>query len=177
MREAPFQTEEVDDRLRDMEELSLFRNALQRFFQKKVRDDSEVEDLVHDVFVRIAQRKSGGSIDNLSGYIFETASNVLRDRARRRKVRAAELHDPFDVDEHGGTDFAPDRILDGQKRLHDASVALLELPERTRHVFILRRLEGLRYQDIAARLGLSVSGVEKHMRQAMAFLYQRLDMQ
>ena len=49
------------------------------------------------------------------------------------------------------------------------------MPERTRHVFVLRRIEGLRYQDVAKRLGLSVSAVEKHMQRAMLHLVQRLN--
>jgi RNA polymerase sigma-70 factor (ECF subfamily) len=51
---------------------------------------------------------------------------------------------------------------------------LLELPERTRTIFVLRRMEGLRYQDIAQRLGISLSLVEKQMARAVAYLSQRM---
>jgi RNA polymerase sigma-70 factor (ECF subfamily) len=46
-------------------------------------------------------------------------------------------------------------------------MVLLRMPERTRTVFILRRLEGQRFQDIAVHLGISVSAVEKHMVRAI----------
>lgn len=154
--------------------LAAFRPSLLRFFRRRVRDPAEAEDLVQDVFVRLAQRGSLNDLDNLAAYIFETASSVVVDRGRRRRTRAADVHDPFDAEQHGGADFAPDRVLEGRERLRRASAILLELPERTRHIFMLRRMEGLRYQDIASRLGISVSAVEKHMQRAMTYLIQRL---
>jgi RNA polymerase sigma factor (sigma-70 family) len=163
----------TDDR--GMENALRFRSSLLRFFERRVRDRVEAEDLVQDVYVRLAQRGNLDDIEHLGGYVFEAAASVLRDRARRRQTRAADAHDPYDSERHGDVDFAPDRVLEGQVRLRQASAALLELPERTRHVFVLRRVEGLRYQDIAARLQISVSAVEKHMQRAVAFLLQRVD--
>lgn len=151
-----------------------FRASLVRFFRRRVPDPSEVEDLVQEVFLRLARRGGVEDIEKVGGYVFETAASVLQDRVRRRRVRASDAHESFDPECHGGVAFAPDRVLDGQERLRRASAALLELPERTRHVFVLRRLEGLRYGDVAKRLGLSVSAVEKHMQRAMAHLIRRL---
>jgi RNA polymerase sigma-70 factor (ECF subfamily) len=71
-------------------------------------------------------------------------------------------------------DFSPERVLLGKEALVRATAVLLELPERTRMVFVMRRLEGMRYLDIAARLGISVSAVEKHMTRAMAHLVSRM---
>ena len=151
-----------------------FRASLLRFFERRV-DRLEAEDLVQDVFVRLARRGDLDRIENLGGYVFETAANVLRDRGRRRRVRAADRHELFDNDRHGGADFPADRVVEGQERLRRAGAALLELPERTRTVFVLRRLEGLCYRDVAARLGVSVSAVEKHMARAVAHLMRMLD--
>ena len=124
--------------------------------------------------MRLARRGGLGEVENMSGYIFETAASVLRDRARRRQVRAADVHDTFDNERHAGEDFAPDRVFDGRERLRQAGAVLLQLPERTRHVFVLRRLEGMRYNDIASQLGISVRSAEKHMQRAIAFLTERL---
>ena len=151
-----------------------FGPSLTRFFRRRIEDPAEVEDLVQEVFLRLARRGGVGEMEKVGGYVFETAASVIHDRQRRRQVRCAEAHDLFDPDRHADTDFPPDRVLDGQERLRRASAALLELPERTRHVFVLRRLEGLRYQDVAKRLGLSVSAVEKHMQRAIAHLIRRL---
>jgi hypothetical protein len=89
-----------------------------------------------------------GKIDELTdprAYHFETAANTLADRARKRRSRHMEVHETFDPSLHPYEDFASDRVLIGEETLTRVSRALLELPERTHAIFILRRLEGMRY--------------------------------
>src|SRR5262249_14851183 len=128
---------------------------------------AEIEDLVQDVFARMVARNSQDPVEHLGGYILKTASSVLADRARLRSSRGAERHVAFDAELHGEDELDPERVLVGKEDLQAATKALLCLPERTRTVFILRRLEGQRFQDIAVRLGISVSAVEKHMVRAV----------
>ena len=151
------------------------RSWLTRFFRRKIRDDADVEDLVQEVFLRIASRDSTDTIEHLDGYVLQTAINVLSDRARRRSARRADLHVAFDADLHGDEELDPGRILDGKEELHATIAALLSLPERTRTVFVLRRLEGHRIRDIASRLGLSVSAVEKHLIRAIRHLHAEME--
>jgi RNA polymerase sigma-70 factor (ECF subfamily) len=76
----------------------------------------------------------------------------------------------FDPNRHFEVDFAPDQIAAGREDLRTVSLALLSLPERTRTILILHRLEGLRQREIAQRLGISVSAVEKHLIRALRHL-------
>jgi RNA polymerase sigma factor (sigma-70 family) len=151
----------------------LLRGALARFFQRHVHDSDEADDLVQDVFLRIVRRGDTGDIEHLDGYIFQTASNVLRDRSRRRRARLVDRHVPFDLDPQDIAELGPERALLGREGLKAAGVVLLELPERTRQIFVLRRLEGLSYFEIGRRLGVSVSAVEKHMQRAVRHLAAR----
>jgi RNA polymerase sigma-70 factor (ECF subfamily) len=153
-----------------MSDTTAYRPALVMYFRRKIRDQNEIEDLVQDVFLRIAARRGTGDIENMAGYIFQTAASVLADRHRRRVVRQAEAHVEFDTDRHGSTDFDAARILESRQSLATAAAALQMLPERTREIFILRRLEGHAYRDIASQLGISVSAVEKHMVRAVQHL-------
>src|SRR3546814_21069660 len=75
-------------------------------------------------------------------------------------------HEPFDQNRHGGEDFSPEHVLINREHLERTSAMLLELPELTRAIFVLRRVEGLKVKDVAARLGISVTSVERHMRVA-----------
>jgi RNA polymerase sigma-70 factor (ECF subfamily) len=154
-----------------------FRGSLFRYFARRTHDKSELEDLVQEVFVRLLRRgKTSDLIDgSLSGYVFETASSVLKDRLRRRMTRRADAHEPFDHEKHFDVDFSPEHVLLGREQLARATAALLELPERTRVIFVLRRLEGMRFKDIGARLGISVSAVEKHMQRAVTHLAKRME--
>ena len=143
------------------------RSWLLRWFRHRVRNPADVEDLVQDVFTRRVAREGAEPIEHLGGYILKTASSVLANSARFRTSRGAGLHVALDAEIHGEEEVDPLRILGGKEELNAATASLLSLPERTRTVFILRRLEGQRYRDIATRLGISVSAVEKHMVRAI----------
>ncbi|MDQ8756231.1 RNA polymerase sigma factor [Sphingosinicella sp. LHD-64] len=152
-----------------------FRASLGRYFSRRVRDPVEAEDMVQEVFERLLKRGNIANLEHAGGYVFETASSVLADRFRKRRSHHADAHDLFDEHRHGDVDFSPEHVLLGREKLARATAILLELPERTRVIFVLRRLEGMRYSDIAARLGISVSAVEKHMQRAIAHLAKRLE--
>jgi RNA polymerase sigma factor (sigma-70 family) len=109
-------------------------------------------------------------VENLSAYVFQTAASVLADRNRRRVTRHANDHVAFDSSRHGEADFDASRILIGREDLRALMAALLSLPARTRTIFILHRLDGRKYRDIGAQLGISPSAVEKHMLRAMEHL-------
>jgi len=152
-----------------------FRVPLTRYFVRRVRNDADAEDMVQEVFERLIKRGDIGSVEFLTGYVFETASSVFTDRFRRRTARQADEHDEFDENVHGDVQISTERIAMGRERLANATTALLELPERTRVIFVLRRLEGMSYVDIEERLGISVSAIEKHMQRAVAHLAKRLE--
>jgi len=151
-----------------------FRPALIGYFLRRVKNTVEAEDLTQEVFLRMLRRGNVADLDDVRAYLFETASSVLIDRSRRGTVRHLRDHESFDPKAHAGEAIPAERVFIGRESLSRASVALLELPERPRTIFVLRRLEGMRYADIAQRLGISVSAVEKHMTRAVAHLMERM---
>jgi RNA polymerase sigma-70 factor (ECF subfamily) len=159
-------TQQLDDLCRR------FRPALFAFFLRRVRDPAEAEDLAHDVFVRLA----GVPLEQLrcaDAYIFEVAANLLRDRARRWKVRsdyaATQLAavDAAQLETHA---LDPERIEAARRSLAALVARLMELPKRTREIFILYRIENVARRNIAQAFGLSVSTVEKEVARATAYL-------
>ncbi len=146
------------------------RGALTRYFQRRLPDANEVDDLVQEVFLRIVRRGDSQDLDRFEGYVFETAASVLKDRFRRRRVRMSASHVSFEPDLHGQTDVSPEQTILAREALRSTTRAIMALPERTRTIFVLRRLEGLTHPEIARRLGLSLSAVEKHMQRAAKHL-------
>jgi RNA polymerase sigma-70 factor (ECF subfamily) len=157
------------------EEAGAFRKPLTTYFARRVRDRSEVEDLVQEVFARIVARSSSEPVAHVGGYVFQTASSVLSDRSRRRAVRQADAHIAFDADQHDQVDTDAIRAFEARQDLRQVTSALLQLPERTRTIFILHRLEGRRYREIGEQLGISISAVEKHMARAVLHLSTSLE--
>lgn len=154
-----------------------FRRSLLSWFGRRTRDRADLEDMVQEVFERLIKRGGASELErqNPSAYVFETASSVLTDHLRKKVVRHSDAHEPFDQNRHEGADFSPEHVLMDRQQLARATAVLLELPERTRVIFVLRRLEGMRLNDIAKRLGISVSAVEKHMQRAIIHIMRRID--
>ena len=134
----------------------------------------DAEDAVQEVFAKLAQRVGVAHIEKLDAYLFETAANVAIDHFRRSVVRRTSLHDVYEDSVHTIEQFSPERLHQGHQELSRLLKALNELPERTRHIFILARLEHFKHPEIAKRLGVSVSAVEKHMVKAAAHLTLRM---
>jgi RNA polymerase sigma factor (sigma-70 family) len=151
-----------------------FRPALVRFFGKRARQRADVEDLVQEVFARVAGRSSSGEIRDPQGYLMQAAANVWRDWVRRQASHASAVHDAYDDDRHAPEGISPERVLEARQSVQPVLAALAELTEATRQVFVLCRIEGMKYSDAARRLGVSVSAIEKHMMKAIAHLANRL---
>lgn len=69
---------------------------------------------------------------------------------------------------------SPEQETAGRKELEQVRKAVLELPDRTRQIFVLARIEGLTYREIALRLGISESSVQKHLARAVAHVMRCL---
>ncbi len=151
------------------------RPALLRYFERRGVAASDVEDAAQEVFAHLARRDGVAAIERLDAYLFETAANVAIDYHRRGATRRVGAHDAYDEAVHALEDFSPERVYCGREELSGLLRGLRELPERTRNVFILARLENLKQAEIARRLGVSLSGVEKHLARAVAHLSDRLE--
>lgn len=150
-----------------------YRTPLLRFFQRRVRPGEDADDLVQDVFSRLAAQDLA-AIANIQGYIFQVAANVLRDKARRSSVRSIVAPAPDDFDVVDDAAFSPERILQSREALRIVVAALYELPEPVRAVFSHYHFDGVAQVEIARRMGLSLSTVEKHMARANSHLLYRV---
>ena len=150
-----------------------FTPALRAFFSRRA-PAGDVEDLVQEVLLRIQTRKPAPIVNNVEGYLFEVAANVLIDRSRRDRTRRRSDHCELQDFHHPVDEMSPERVLQGREQVARVMAALNALPERTRRVFILVRFEEMSYKLVAQRLGISVSAVEKHVMKALRQLHARL---
>lgn len=116
------------------------------------------EDLSQEAFLRLWHRPAS---DHHRSYLFRTAQNLAIDHLRAQRVRRdfAEHGD----DEEAADEFAPDRSAAARQQFDRLLAGLRELPERAQRAFLLNRVDGLSYAEIARHLGVSVSTVEKDM--------------
>jgi RNA polymerase sigma factor (sigma-70 family) len=175
MLEKPIDDQDDQDRALDRR----YRKALLSFFYRRLGDRADAEDLTQEVFVRLINVRKSGEVKDTEALIFTIAANLLRDRQRRAsrwrmsytsapdKELAQEL--AKDLVENRG----PERVLVGKEDLAAVIAALDELDERTRHMFILFRLENVKQRDIALSYGVSQSTVEREITKALLHLAAR----
>ncbi|EZP54191.1 RNA polymerase sigma factor [Sphingomonas sp. RIT328] len=149
--------------------LRQMRPALLAFFLRRLHDRTLAEDLVQDMFVRISGM-DGRVAGNPEGYIFQTAANLLRDHVRREATRVRYIQSWAEDGSADVDTFDAERLLAARQSVGCVATTLATLPDRTRQIFILYRLENLQRKAIAAAFGISVSAVEKHIAKAMQAL-------
>ncbi|ATQ43889.1 RNA polymerase sigma factor [Caulobacter mirabilis] len=150
------------------------RPALLRYFRRRGLSAPDAEDAVQDVFLRLSRRPDVAVAEHGEAYLFETAASVAIDRHRRSRARREDRHTSYDEALHAVADHPVDRVVEGRQELRRFIDSLRQLPERTRHVVLLARLERLTHVEIARRLGVSVSTVERRLVKGMAYLAARL---
>lgn len=132
------------------------------------RDDAE--DLLHEAWVGIAERQVAPA--NAAALLARSAANRGMNAYRReRRIGAMLVADAARAAE-ATADLRPlqDEMLIARHRLERLRVGVAQLSPRTREIFLMHRLEGRKYREIADELGISQSAVEKHIARAMAHL-------
>jgi RNA polymerase sigma-70 factor (ECF subfamily) len=106
----------------------------------------------------------GVPIRNFEAFMVRIAVNLARDEHRRHRRRPISTGEDLEAIADAGP--LPDEILDARQRLNAVQAVLSRLNPRSRQVLLMHRVEGLRYREIAERLGISESAVEKHVAKA-----------
>ena len=141
---------------------------IKAFIRRKVGCADLAADVAQDAWVKLATATPAQPVDNPRAYLYRVASNMAVDSLRQTQSAQRRLSpDPIPETLAGDEPAADDAVLQRQ-RLALLRAAVNELPPRCREVFLLHRFAGLSHADIAARLGITVSMVEKHMRRALA---------
>jgi len=154
-----------------VEELfSVYHDALMRFATRRLGNHEDAADLVQEIYYRLARKDDVARLEHPRAFLFQTAVNLLRDRARHDRVRQRNNHVPFHNLELIGGAPNPERVLAGKQALSLFERALGGLSTKCCQVFVLHRFEGMTYSEIAQHCGCTVSAIEKHMMRAIAHL-------
>ena len=140
------------------------RPQMEALVSRRVGCRATAADLVQDLFVRFWRRPLV-QVEELSTYLLRCAGNIAIDHLRSEgsRERVNQQWQP-DADTQR---CEPQAALEAGNDLRRVEHALRELPERTRHIFLLNRIHGRTYADIANVMSVSQSAVEKHMMRAL----------
>jgi len=165
-------------RLEEARQFDLFvkryRRPLLQYFRKRGQDPAEAEDLTQTALLQLLQRIRRQPEGINDGYVFTTASRVLIDHHRRRASRPLGATEEIDPNSACSEPLA-DKILEDRQTLRVMLRVLGKMRPKIRRVFELHRFDSLSYEEIAGRVGVSVSTVEKYVMTALAELRDSRD--
>lgn len=142
------------------------RERLEAYVRRFVSSRETAADLVQDAFVRIWNGRDRLGDRDPVGYMFRTAHNLSIDHLRAQRVqRDYRAREAPRLATLGAAD--PEAETAARQDIAALEAALRRLPAQTRRVFLMSRVEGRGYGEIAAALGISRSAVEKHMLKAL----------
>jgi RNA polymerase sigma-70 factor (ECF subfamily) len=149
-----------------MENFSLLKRFLARFFSER----QDIEDVAQEAFLRAYVAEQRKTIKQPKAYLFRIAKNLALTKLEHKSRQIAYyLNESGDyVCESGDSlDFRAEENTSAEvealEMLGIYCDAVASLPEKCRQVFLLRKVHGLGHQEIAERMGLSISSVEKYL--------------
>src|SRR5688500_12885587 len=147
------------------------RNRLHRLLRRRGRTHDETEDLVQEACVRLQLfLNDGREVMSPEAFLVRTVLNLSVD-ARRRDRRDLYVDEPAEELNLADLNPPPEEVLAADERLRKMQRTLdEELNPRTRQIYLLHRLEGFTYQEIATRMSMPVRTVEKHIARAVTVL-------
>jgi RNA polymerase sigma-70 factor (ECF subfamily) len=156
------------------------RDVLLRYIAAACRDPGLAEDVIQDLYVKLSALEAEPVVDNPSGYLFRMANNIYLNRLRALKSERTRDHAwqsaSFETvaGDAVNDEPTPEARLTGRQQITRLKAAIDALPERTQAIFRLHKLEGLTQTQVAAKLGISISSVEKHLASALKTLTARV---
>jgi RNA polymerase sigma factor (sigma-70 family) len=159
------------------------RARLRNFIRRRVPDEADVEDLLQEVFYELVRaNRLLMPIEYVTGWLYRVARNRITDLFRKKKPE--NFSDQAVADEEGELiEFedllpSPDAGPDGQYLrsvlLDELEVALAELPDEQREIFIANEIEGRSFKELSEESGVSINTLLSRKRYAVLHLRERL---
>jgi RNA polymerase sigma factor (sigma-70 family) len=172
---------EQDERITEV--VKREQSRLGDFIRRRVPDPRDAEDVLQDVFYRLVEaNRLLMPIEHVTGWLFRVARNRITDLFRKKKPESlADPASPGEDDELlriedllPSPDAGPEALYARGVLLDELDLALDELPEEQREVFVAHEIEGRSFKEISAGTGVSVNTLLSRKRYAVLHLRERL---
>jgi RNA polymerase sigma factor (sigma-70 family) len=137
--------------------------ALRRYTRRYLGSESDAEDVVQEVFIRLSRRGELNTLDSPSAVLFTTAFRLALNEIRRRKTAALDGAASLDDEPPVDAGRSPEAQFIAKSEFLTYYEAVQQLPPQCRRVVTLRQIYGYSFKEIQDRMGLSISTLEKHM--------------
>lgn len=159
------------------------QSRLRNFIRRRVPDPRDAEDILQDVFYELVEaNRLLMPIEHVTGWLFRVARNRITDLFRKKKPESFSDTAVADKDDEllrledllPSPDAGPEALYARKVLLDELELAVDELPEEQREVFVAHELEGRSFKEMAAETGVSVNTLLSRKRYAVRHLRERL---
>lgn len=141
-------------------------DAIKNYLFYRIGDIDIATDITQDVFVRIWEKQMKLDMNSAKYMLYKIARDMLVSKYRRLEVENKySQRMQFEM-----TEVIEDNDFDYKQLKLKYENALIKLPDKQRTVFLMSRMEELKYAEIAERLDISIKTVEKRMSNALFYL-------
>ena len=172
---------EQDERISEV--VTREQSRLRNFIRRRVPDPRDAEDILQDVFYELVEaNRLLMPIDHVTGWLFRVARNRITDLFRKKKPESFSDNAIADEDDEllqfedllPSPDAGPEALYARGVLLAALELAVDELPEEQRTVFVAHELEGRSFKQMAAHSGVSMNTLLSRKRYAVLHLRERL---
>lgn len=146
------------------------RTPLLGFLRRRMPSEEDAQDVAQECLMRMLRYADSEPPRAWKPLLYRVAANAACDHARRRAARHTDEHVPLEQEDLISDTLRPDQALARDEELAILEQAILELTPKCRQVFLLHRMEGMTYSEIADHMGFSESMVQKYISRALGSL-------
>jgi RNA polymerase sigma-70 factor (family 1) len=148
-----------------------YYSPIRNYLYYKTGDIDLADDLIQEVFMKLWEIRGSIKSETVKSLLYTIATNLIRNHAKHKKV----VYNFIDKNaQNNVSDDAADLNILQQEFNEKLQKVLSEVPEKCRAVFLMNRIEGLTYNEIAERLDLTAKAIEKRMHQALSVIKEKI---
>lgn len=141
---------------------------------RRIVGQSDVEDILQEAFVRSFEAESRQTIRDARAFLMRTARNLALDHVSRAAYRTTGPLNPADEEQYVDGAAPPDAQVDAERRFIMFCQAVGSLPEQCRRVFVLHKVYGMSHEEIASKLGIAPSTIQKHIAKGLLLCFEQM---
>jgi RNA polymerase sigma-70 factor (ECF subfamily) len=144
----------------------LYFKSVRNFLYFKTSNAELSEDVAQDAFVKLWETRHRIDKSSIKAYLYTIANNLAINQLKREQLKFKFLNLQVERKEN----VTPEYLMEMQEFDQKLQDTLAKIPDGAREVFLMNRIEGMKYHEIAERLGLSMKAIEKRMSKALAII-------
>jgi len=148
--------------------------SIRGFLYYKCGDIDLADDLVQETFIKVWNKRDDIDKKTVKSFLYTIANNLLMNHYNHEKV--VREHQKGSMGSESSNESSPQFMMEEKEFENKLNEAIAQLPSDCREVFLMNRIEKLKYKEIAERLDLSVKAIEKRMSKTLTLLKESLGM-